>query len=59
MTVSTKKLSIVIDAEIHRELKRCALDEDTTITSLIKKLIENYLAKEQESSTNNRKTKDL
>jgi hypothetical protein len=45
MSGETKKISIIIPADLHRELKRCALDDDTTITALIQGLIVDYLAK--------------
>lgn len=45
MSGETKKISIIIPADLHRELKRCALDDDTTITALIHGLIVDYLAK--------------
>ena len=45
MSGEAKKISIIIPADLHRRLKRCALDDDTTITALIQGLIVDYLAK--------------
>jgi hypothetical protein len=49
MPGETKKISIIIPADLHRELKHCALDDDTTITALIQGLIVDYLAKAEAS----------
>lgn len=49
MPGETKKISIIIPADLHRDLKRCALDDDTTITALIQGLIVDYLAKAEAS----------
>lgn len=51
MPGETKKISIIIPADLHRDLKRRALDDDTTITALIQGLIEDYLAKAEASAS--------
>lgn len=40
---SIKKLSVLIDKEIHKEIKKRALLEDLTLSELITKLIQEYL----------------
>jgi hypothetical protein len=45
MPGETKKISIIIPTDLHRQLKRSALDDDTTITALIQGLIVEHLAK--------------
>ncbi len=49
MPSETKKISIIIPADLHRELKHCVLNSDTTITALIQGLIVDYLAKDDAS----------
>lgn len=51
MPGETKKISIIIPADLHRDLKRRALDDDTTITALIQGLIVDYLAKAEASAS--------
>ena len=38
-----KKLSILIDKELHKEIKKKALAQDTTLTDLITTMITTYL----------------
>ena len=38
-----KKLSILVDKDVHKSLKHKALMEDTTLTEVIGKLIDDYL----------------
>lgn len=51
MPGETKKISIIIPADLHRDLKHRALDDDTTITALIQGLIVDYLAKAEASAS--------
>ena len=38
-----KKLSILVEKDVHKSLKHKVLMEDTTLTEVIGKLIEDYL----------------
>ncbi|MDI9407408.1 MAG: hypothetical protein QM522_11945 [Chitinophagaceae bacterium] len=42
--MSSKKLSLLIPLEMHRALKRQALESDTTISCIIQELIVRFLA---------------
>ena len=42
--MSNKKLSLLIPLEMHRALKRQALESDTTISCIIQELIVRFLA---------------
>lgn len=43
--VEKTKLTMRIDKEIHKELKKRAIDEDCTVTEIVTKLITDYLQK--------------
>jgi len=42
---STKKLSVILDTELHRRAKRYALVNDMTLTELVIALLEERLSK--------------
>ena len=37
------RISILVPKNFHKEIKQCALDEDTTVTDLICKVMKDYL----------------
>lgn len=42
--VATKKLSVILDATLHRRAKRYALMHDLTLTDLVVELLEERLS---------------
>ena len=44
MTEKTK-LTFLIEKELHKELKKRAIDEERTVTEIVTKLITDYLQK--------------
>ena len=39
-----KKTTLALDAELHKQLRHLAIEEDSTMTALVEKAVQEYMA---------------